>query len=96
MKNARPVVGVTIIGAVPLKMPGAGAVAREGEEKWRPIQSVFLAKLFKLLRSCLLTEHRNCRITGNELNQNRDEGDDGPNNQQEDRDPSQGAENSVL
>ena len=96
MKDAGPVVGVTIVGTVPLEMPGAIGVAREGKEKWRAIKSVFLPKLFKLLRRCLFAEHCDCRIARDELDQNCYQRDDGPDNKQEDRDPSQGAEDSVL
>ena len=77
-------------------MPGATRVAREREEKGWAVESVFLAKLFELLGCCLFTEDSYRWITGNELNQYRYKRDHGPDNQQQDRDPSQGAQNFVL
>lgn len=60
-------------------------VAWKREEEGRTIKTVLLAKLCKLFRRCLFAEHSNSRITGNELDQECNERDDGPNNEYKDQ-----------
>ena len=55
-----------------------------------------LTKLFELFRSGLLAQHRHGGVAGNEFDQNGDEGDDGPDNEQQDGDPPERSKNLML
>jgi hypothetical protein len=55
-------------------------VAWKGKEEWRSIESMFLAKLCKLLGCGLFTKNRNCGVTGNEFDQDSDQRNYGPGN----------------
>lgn len=57
---------------------------------------MFLTELLKLFRSCLFTEYGNGGIAGNQLYQYCDEGNDGPDDEQQDCDPSQDAQGVAL
>ena len=59
------------------------------------IQPVLLAKLRELFRCGLFAKDRDCRITGHKFNQKCYERDDGPNNQQQNKQASQDAEDPV-
>jgi hypothetical protein len=64
------------------------------EEGWT-IESVFFAKLLELFGSGLIAKDGDGRIAGDELDQERHEGDDGPNNEEENEHAAQAAEKSI-
>jgi hypothetical protein len=61
------------------------AVTWKRKEEWRTVEPVLLAKLRKLFRRRLLAKNGDSRITGDEFDQECNERDDGPNNQQQNK-----------
>lgn len=96
MQNANPVLSVPIIGAMPLKVAGVMFIAGKREKEGRTIKTVFLSELSKLLRSGLLSEHRDRRIARHELDEDGDQRHDCPDDQQQDGESSQSVKQLVL
>src|SRR5213078_3120580 len=96
MQHTFPILRVTIVGPMPLKVPGSMFVAREREEERWSIEAMFLSELSKLFRSGLLSEDGHCRIAGHKLDKNRDQRHHCPHHQQENRKASQSIKQLVF
>jgi hypothetical protein len=77
---------------MPDKMSLTIAVLWKREKEGWTIESVLLAKLCELFRCRLFAQDRDRRIAWHKLNQKCYERDDGPNNQQQNKQASQDAE----
>src|SRR5437762_2002124 len=71
-------------------------VSGKSKKEGRPIEAVPGAELRKLFGRGLFTEDSNCRIAGNQLDQNRDQRDYCPDNQDQQANPAQQSKQFVL
>jgi|SRR6185503_14104565 len=83
VQESFPIISVAVIATMPDEVSPAIYVAWKREEERRTIESVLFAELRELFGSCLFTKNRDCRIAGDEFDEQRHERDDGPDNQQE-------------
>ena len=96
VKNAAPIISITIVRAVPLEMSIAARVPRKREEEGRAIEPVLLPELRELLGRGLFAQNGDGRIARHEFHQQRHERDNGPNDEQKDCDAAQRPEGFVL
>jgi len=81
MEHSYPVIRVTIIHAMPLKVSVSLRISGKREEEGRSVQAMLLPELRKLFWSCLLAKNRDSGIARHQLDKNRYERNDGPHDQ---------------
>ena len=69
-------------------MPATALILGKGEEEGRSVQAIVRTKLDYLFRRSLVAKNRYSRITGYKFDEQRYQGDDGPDHEQQDAQPS--------
>jgi hypothetical protein len=96
MHYPAPVISVAIVEPVPVKVPDTVCLAGKPKKEWWPVEPVLQPELRELLGRCLLTKDGDRGITRDQLNQERNQRYYGPDDQQENAEPSQESESFML